>query len=596
MVGSVTSQLLVNDVPALANSKFHLSAAVNCGSQYFSTPTCMLSVSILNSSGDQMPGSAQDSTFVSGSWNYNWTVDYTIPTADTYTVVLTFTQFNHDKDPSNIFEARVYTVSFSQVDNSNKISGASSCQECALGQMYSSSGCVNCPAGKQSTTPTVTDQCQTCPTGTFSAAPGSTCLPCGQGTTPFVNRTGCDIHGCVFSGPSGYSYNFMPLSRPNGDMYIAGQTPQPWGAPFVYYINPCTTLHPSSACYDANTNQSLPYMVCQTTQDGVYDLGSVLGFTENAIGNTTLTFSGGMKCPNGNYRVTTVQMICDMNGIGQPQRPANQTHVEIETCVYNLEWSTRYACPQCHASDYVPVYGVCHQNVQRLFYVTDMDCVDYNRPPDTFVQCSAPSPTDRPQSGSVFVNAVLQMSNTTNADLLPSALSRAFSEYAHITLPVQAILDMYTGTDDASSVQVRVTVQNTSLAALIAANISAVVNKASLGSVVSDPWIVYPETSPGSDSSSGMSAGAVGGIIFIVLLAVGASVVAIVFYWKNRKLRYQNYRLVKEAGQDNGISNELYDDSDEKPTVLRPSGTGMRFLNQPSVNALYADDDDDALS
>ena len=38
-------------------------------------------------------------------------------------------------------------------------------------------------------------------------------------------------------------------------------------------------------------------------------------------------------------------------------------------------------------------------------------------------------------------------------------------------------------------------------------------------------------------------------VVFVVLIAIVAIIIAGVFVWKNRKLRYQNYRLVKEAGQ-----------------------------------------------
>jgi hypothetical protein len=71
---------------------------------------------------------------------------------------------------------------------------------------------------------------------------------------------------------------------------------QQWGwppiAPQLFYLNPCTTKHSNRYCRDAN-NQSLPYMACQTTQDGVYDLGSVIGFIETALGSVTMTFTGG---------------------------------------------------------------------------------------------------------------------------------------------------------------------------------------------------------------------------------------------------------------------------------------------------------------
>ena len=101
------------------------------------------------------------------------------------------------------------------------------------------------------------------------------------------------------------------LGSPGGDMLFAAEAePLRVGSPHLFFINPCTREHSDLACVDEE-NKSLPYMVCQTTEDGTYDLGSVVGFEEEAPGRGRLEVTGGERCWNGQRRQTTVFMACN---------------------------------------------------------------------------------------------------------------------------------------------------------------------------------------------------------------------------------------------------------------------------------------------
>ncbi len=76
----------------------------------------------------------------------------------------------------------------------------------------------------------------------------------------------------------------------------------PTPPPTLFYVNPCSTQHSATVCVDAS-NKSLPYMMCQMTNDGVFDLGSQVAYTETARGEITMTMSGGTPCGEGATRV-----------------------------------------------------------------------------------------------------------------------------------------------------------------------------------------------------------------------------------------------------------------------------------------------------
>lgn len=600
-LGVVSSQLLINNIAVPGQARMSLVCWLLyqgvAGGQY------SLSISISNSSGYVVYSTdctACPFCTAPSCPDLANTCSWTAPYGDSFTIAADFVQATSPADAQSFAEARIYSLASDSV----LFGGAVGCQGCGLGSYYAALGddasCQPCQPGQQSTVPP-SDTCVACGGNTFNAISGNQCMACGNATSVVLpGRTSCDIHGCSFVGQlSQRLYNLTALSHPGGNMFFAGQTPQyqyPPVAPHVYYINPCSTSHAPTSCVDAQ-NQSLPYMTCQTTQDAVYDLGSVLGYWENAVGDITLQFRGGSSSRCGKPRTADLHLICDPTvGLGLPDKQAGQSKVEISTCVYGFEWRSLYACPVCRDQDFIPLHGVCQNGQQRQFYVTSSSCVGSK--PDTTVPCRTPSASDLPDQGHVFVTASVNLFANVTADLFPSELAAAFRNI----VPVSSIL-VVTVNGDSVFFRMDILAYQTSVIQNVTASLASVVASAGLGALVGAPSVVNapapappaaPTSAPSSSSSS--SSKYVAPVVIIVIIALSALVTAGVFYWKNRQLRYQNYRLVKESGQDNGIANELYDEDSEEPPVLRPTGGGMRFLNQAPVNALYGDDDDEALS
>lgn len=586
-IGTVYSTLTVQDVPVAQGAHLIIQCEVDCFSddqwEYKFDPICDLNFTLYNSTGAVVTAfSCQDYSFLNDGANN--TIVWKAPVADDYTLVAAFWQNSTEgKDLNHVYEARIYSIVFDRLT-----SGTGSvvrCEACPLGTSHTALPnqdytCTPCPIGQQSTVPP-SSTCVACTGNTINPVAGRQCLACGATTTANTTNTGCDTHGCTFTGQvTGRQYNFMPLSQPGGTMFYAGQVRQ-WGwppiAPQMFYLNPCTTSHNNKNCYDAN-NQSLPYMACQTTQDGIFDLGSIIGFLETGLGAVTMTFTGGTPC-GSIQRETNVSMVCDVGaGFGSPRKPTGD--IEGVTCRYNFEWYSQYACPVCRDQDYQLVAGVCNNGRQRLFYVPLFQCSGSKS--DSYVPCTSPTMDDVPAHGFVFIVATVALINNTSPDMVPFDLSNALGISSGSIIVVLV---------DNKNVTLRVTVPD--VAAIennITSNLGAALASAQIGTLLSTPNVVHSPVSSSSSSGSNYMVP----VIIVILIALVALAVAGVFFWKNRQLRYQNYRLVKEAGQDNGIANELYNDENEEP-VLRPTGTGMRFLNQnTSVN--FGDDDDDLAS
>lgn len=588
-MGTVYSTLTIQDVPVDKGAHLSIVCAIDCyqpgQEQYQLESTCDLNFTVFNSSGAAVAQFSCEEYYFQKTSDYNNTVFWKAPVADTYTLTAAFWQNSTTKDPSSVFEARIYSVTFDKLTTTGP-GNVVSCAVCPLGTSHVAApnadySCSPCPIGQESTVPP-SPNCVACQGNSFNAVPGRQCLDCGATTTVNSSHTGCDIHGCSFVGQlTGRTYNFMPLSQPGGDMYYAGMVPQyswPPIAPHMFYINPCTTLHSRRSCYDSN-NQSLPYMTCQTTQDGVYDLGSVIGFVETGLGSVVMTFTGGTPCGSIN-RETNVSLFCDVSaGFGTPVKP--QGAVEGSICRYNFNWVSQYACPVCRDTDYQLVAGVCSAGVQRLFYVPLAQCSGSK--PDSYVPCVTPKLDDIPPTGFAYVIGTIALANNTSPDIVPLNLSYSLG------ITTSSIIVVVVNGRNAT---IRVTVRDEASAETnITSNLAKAVESSHLGTLLTTPSVIHP-LAPATDDSH--SSNYVVPVVIVVLIAVVALAVAGVFYWKNRQLKYQNYRLVKEAGQDNGISNELYNDDHEEP-VLRPTGGGMRFLNQnTSVN--FGDDDDDLAS
>ncbi len=67
------------------------------------------------------------------------------------------------------------------------------------------------------------------------------------------------------------------LGTQGGDMVFAGSQQNYWvwpaPAPTLYFVNPCSLRHSNASCVDSR-NKSMPYMMCQIADTGVFDLGS----------------------------------------------------------------------------------------------------------------------------------------------------------------------------------------------------------------------------------------------------------------------------------------------------------------------------------
>lgn len=137
--------------------------------------------------------------------------------------------------------------------------------------------------------------------------------------------------------------------------------------------------------------------------------------------------------------------------------------------------------------------------------------------------------------------------------------------------------------NDVTSVTFRLThADDANVDRLVDALKTALSNSTSrLGAIAQTPVVTRAAESSGSGSSS-LSAGAIGAVVVIILVLVG--VIGFVV-WRNRQLKYQNYRLLQAKGAPTGT---LYDDEADADADGTPPG-GLRF--HPAGASLEEDDE-----
>jgi hypothetical protein len=67
----------------------------------------------------------------------------------------------------------------------------------------------------------------------------------------------------------------------------------------------------------------------------------VLDVDEHGIGKISISYTGGERCSNGNFRSTKIEFLCDYSA----EYTSSPTFISEEACTYLFEWSTPYACP-----------------------------------------------------------------------------------------------------------------------------------------------------------------------------------------------------------------------------------------------------------
>ena len=293
LIGQASSQLIFNKLDMDYGAQIDIVCALNCNQANWDQ--CQLSFTIINSTGFEVDSfNCTKYAWDVRSFDMNGTPSWTAPYCDYFTVTAEFIQMKPATDPTTLYEARIYSFTASPVN----FGGAVSCSSCPLGHYFKAGSssldatCEPCPAGQESTNPP-SDHCIACTGNNFNPQQGKQCMACGNGTTALPGNLACDIHGCSFTGQiSKRLYNYSALSHPGGSMVFAGETEQFWWQPQMFYINPCSASHTNTSCFDVQGNP-YPYMSCQITQDAVFDLGSVVGFWENALGDVTMQFIDG---------------------------------------------------------------------------------------------------------------------------------------------------------------------------------------------------------------------------------------------------------------------------------------------------------------
>eukprot|EP01113_Clastostelium_recurvatum_P039353 TRINITY_DN599_c0_g1_i2.p1 TRINITY_DN599_c0_g1~~TRINITY_DN599_c0_g1_i2.p1 ORF type:complete len:1691 (+),score=310.04 TRINITY_DN599_c0_g1_i2:2107-7179(+) len=274
--------------------------------------------------------------------------------------------------------------------------GASSCTPCSQGSVANQGAymCTNCTAGFQSNAEST--NCVACPPGQFSSVSGLPCRLCGEGTVPTADRTSCTLN-CTYTLPGTSStFDFSPLSQPS--FY----TPPIVISDHTYLLSVCNQVPAkNTTCYD-DEGKPLVTSSCQITPDGYgIDLGNLLAYAPladyaDSVTGLDMIYTGGLAGCARFYnktdvpRQTVIHFLCDTTaGKGIP---VPKGALENKMCVYEFEWRSLYACPECSMDDVEEVYGPCVYGKRQIHYYwadNPTQCHDgIKLPPTRVVNCT----------------------------------------------------------------------------------------------------------------------------------------------------------------------------------------------------------------
>eukprot|EP00054_Salpingoeca_dolichothecata_P002960 m.24667 g.24667 ORF g.24667 m.24667 type:complete len:1066 (+) comp13425_c0_seq1:186-3383(+) len=578
--GDVEVRYVYPDLQVVPGTVLTVQCSIDCrqkNGELAPSSQCSLTFAVYNSTADRMFefDCAARNEFKRDGRKLD-PISITAPDPGDFTLIATFHQ--EEKTKTFTYEARLYLLAASPTPQGHGLA----CSRCPAGHKFikSSLSCERCPAGYQSTTP-VSSTCERCPSDSFSPTAGSMCLKCGEGTVPTADQTGCDYNGCSFVGQvSGKSYDLSRLGHDGGDMVFAGQDVSSYlGFAHEYWLNPCYTDHTNTSCVDMEGNP-LPYMACQTNGQRAFNLGSVLSFHEEQEGELQLRFTQGEMCGPHGPRNTTVHLSCSLDAEEGPGRMPDAWYIERlgKTCLYDMYWPTKHACPICTPDDYQAYVSLCRGFTQTVTYEPKVNCSGVR--PSSTIPCFPPKPTDRPASSQeVYFVVTVQVTAEIRSETYPARAAELLPSFVYANNVT--VIRMEAGT---LIFRIVTFANNTGAEEKI---------KKDLEERFTDPDFLGKYQSYTLLTASGSSSSSVNmpAVIAVVVILVVLLAVLGFFIYRNRQLKYENYQLVQLQGQGESSGAQLYDDEDDLPDFTTTSK--VVYHNEPPPKDNGEDDDFD---
>lgn len=190
--------------------------------------------------------------------------------------------------------------------------------------------------------------CEECPAGTHNPVAGGVCIPCGAGTTPLADHTGCNVTCGFFDGSRTFDLNKLKSNTSYGP--IRDTTLQD------YFINVCEQQ--PQKCYSA-INTTIATYACQETSGKIpgsqiplgKDIGHVLGWRPLPLNNSLKASAG-------------VIMTFEYGDLGCPTTAGVPKHREAYlfvigfACVFAFDLSKK-------SNVYMRSFGACRKSTTR---------------------------------------------------------------------------------------------------------------------------------------------------------------------------------------------------------------------------------------
>lgn len=621
--GSMESLLIWEKIAAGPNAVLEVDCNIDCSMNDFAHQTtaapaneCRLDFRLFNLSNGRSPPELSFNCSSDGSYHdkrHGELATHSIklgPYAADWTLVASFVQ--RAPSFSRAYEAKIQRLALINAINkpSSSPAGAGSCARCPPGTRQNCGSqteecqiCIPCGVGKESD-PDDPYKCRPCVGNSFSNDIGGNCHMCGNHTKVNAAKTGCDFT-CTFTGGiTGKKYDLRQLGSDGGAMAFAGQEYAGYDSPPTeYFLNPCYTSHNQASCTTAD-NQSLPYMACQTSVEGSYDLGSNIGYTETAPGEVMITLQAGSVCKNHprqtGARNTTIELRCDASaGRGTPE-PYYYRAETYAGCEYKFKWDSVYGCPACAESDFVKVTSDCIDGEKTVQMISrtkkcvgtfedatgNDDVRSTYREPCIMASVAGQGPPD----GKVFLTAATYIDKEREEDeiLFPLRVAKALD----VSPSSVDVLDIVGIADDESAVNItfRVVVDSKDVDAQIIAMHGLFQNLTSWGSCyapkdkVSQEFrygcllgdIVITRGDPINASNGDLDPGV---LTAIVLTVVGLGVMVTFLLYKLKRTNDRMYQVMSKtpggAGGEyemndafrNDSDGVLYDDAEDEQTA-----------------------------
>ena len=259
-------------------------------------------------------------------------------------------------------------------------------------------------------------------------------------------------------------------------------------------------------------------------------------------------------------------------GLGAPTKRAGLSGYEPRRCQYEFSWDTEYACPACTDEDFIEVWGLCANNAQTSNWVNTHACSGGFVPPAGRSQpCTPPTREDMPPVGHAYVIVDVRLQNVTPQKAVdyPNVVAAALS--AHGVFRSQVAVIAVSGT--LLAFRIDRPDNTTALAVADAVKIKFDNVNSDLGGAetVTIKYYTAPEPVVIRGKHAAVPPAGVAAIVIVILVLAAALAF---FVFKNRRLKYDNYRLIRAGGAGGAIAaidSDLYDDG-AAPAAAPKSG------------------------